>query len=131
MKRQNAKQFISIKEAIMRLLIDNRGKWFSSHLITAHLHEELGRNIKPTVYLLRLVKSGHIERAYKPLHIIRSRNGQQEFIYRWSGRPYRDKIEAIKRMSYDDMPPIDRAIIMRFLSAHSPGLPGPYRRMML
>lgn len=46
-------------------------------------------------------------------------------------RSYRDKIEAIRHMPYDDMPPIDRAIIMRCLSAHYPGLPGPYQRMML
>jgi hypothetical protein len=115
----------------MRLLTDNRGKWFSSRLIAAHLHTELGRNIKPTSYLLRLVKSGHIQRAQKPIHLIHSKNGQQEFIYRWSGRPYHDKIEAIKRMSYDDLSPTDRAIIMRFLSAHYPGLPGLYQRMML
>jgi hypothetical protein len=131
MKRHNAKQFISVKEAIMRLLIDNRGKWFCSRTITAHLHAELGRNIKPTAYLLRLVKSGHVLRAYKPRHLTRSKNGQQEFIYKWSGRPYQDKIEAIKRMPYDDLQPTDRAIIMRCLSAHYPGLPGSYQRMML
>lgn len=115
----------------MRLLTANRRKWFSSRAITAHLQAELGRKIKPTSYLLRLVRSGHIERAYKPRHLTNSKNGQQEFIYRWSGRPYHDKIETIRRMSYDALSPTDRAIIMRCLSAHYPGLPGPYQRMML
>lgn len=131
MKRSSAKRLVSVKEAIMRLLIVSPGKWFSSRAITAHLYAELGRNIKPTSYLLRLVKSGHVLRAYKPRHLINSKNGQKEFIYRWSGRPYRDKIEAIKRTPYDDLPPTDRAILMRCLSAHYPGLPGPYQRMML
>lgn len=131
MKGHSAKHLIAIKESIMRLLTANPRKWFSSSAITTHLHAELGRNIKPTAYLLRLVKSGHVLRAYKPRHLIRSKNGQQEFIYKWSGRPYQDKIEAIKHMPYDDLQPTDRAIIMRFLSAHYPGLPGPYQRMML
>jgi hypothetical protein len=115
----------------MRLLTSSPGKWFSSRLITAHLQAELGRKIKPTSYLLRLVKSGHVERACKPRHLINSKNRQREFIYRWSGRPYHDKIEAIKRMSFDDLTPTDRAIIMHCLSAHYPGLPGLYQRMML
>ncbi len=131
MKLHNAKQFISVKEAIMRLLIGNRGKWFSSRLITEHLNAELGRNIKPTAYLLRLIKSGQVQRAYKPAHLIKSKNGQHEYIYRWSGRPYHDKIERIKGLPYDDMKPTDKAIIMRFLNAHHPGLPGWYQRMML
>ena len=129
--KQNAKQFISIKEAIMRLLINNRRKWYSSRLITEHLNAELGRNIKPTVYLLRLIKSGHVERAYKPRHLINSKNGKHEFIYRWTGRPYRDKVECLKRLSYENMPPTDKAIIMNFLKSHYPGLPDWYRRMML
>lgn len=131
MKQHSAKHLISVKESIMRRLTASPGKWFSSRLIAAHLQAELGRSIKPTSYLLRLVKSGHVERAYKPHHLIHSKNGRQEFIYKWSGRPYHDKIEAIKRMPYDDLPPTDRAIIMRFLSAHYPGLPSSYQRMML
>jgi hypothetical protein len=125
------KDLRSIKGSIMVLLTASPGKWFSSHAITAHLHAELGRYIKPTCYLLLLVKSGHILRGHKPRHLIRSKNGQQEFIYRWSGRPYHDKIEAIKHTPYNDLPPTDKAIIMRFLSVHYPGLPGPYQRMML
>ncbi len=131
MAQHNTKHFISVKASIMRLLIDNRKKWFSSRLITVHLQAELGRKIKPTSYLLRLVKSGHIERAYKPRHLTTSKNGQQEFIYRWSGRPYHDKIEAIRSVPYADMSSTDRAIIMRCLSAHYPGLPGSYQRMLL
>lgn len=115
----------------MRRLTASPGKWFSSRLITAHLQAELDRNIKPTAYLLRLVKSGHVLRAYKPRHLILSKNGQQEFIYKWSGRPYHDKIERLKLLPYEEMSPTDRAIIMRCLSAHYPGLPGPYQRMML
>lgn len=115
----------------MRLLIDNRRKWFSSRLITTHLQAELGRNIKPTSYLLRLIRSGHIERAYKPRHLMNSKNGQREFIYRWNGTPYHDKIEALRRIPYSDMSPTDRALIMRCLGAHYPGLPGSYQRMML
>lgn len=131
MKQHSAKHLISVKESVMRLLTASPGKWFSSRAITAHLQAELGRNIKPTSYLLRLVKSGHILRAYKPRHLIRSKNGQKEFIYKWSGRPYHDKIEAIRRKPYNDLAPTDRAIIMRCLSAHYPDLPGPYQRMML
>ncbi len=131
MDQTHTKNLISVKESVMRLLIGSRKKWYSSRAITEHLKIELGRNIKPTSYLLRLVKSGHVERAYKPRHLTSSKSGKQEFIYRWSGRPYRDKIEAIKHMPYDDLSPIDRAIIMRCLSAHYPGLPGPYQRMML
>ncbi len=131
MKQHSEKHLISVKESVMRLLTASPGKWFSSHLITTHLHAELGRNIKPTAYLLRLVKSGHVERARKPAHLVKSKNGQQEFIYRWSGRAYHDKIESLKQLPYDDLPPTDRAIIMRFLSAHYPGLPGSYQRMML
>lgn len=131
MKQHSAQHLMSVKESVMRLLTANPKKWFSSRAITAHLHAELGRNIKPTSYLLRLVRSGHIERAYKPRHLINSKSGKQEFIYWWSGRSYHDKIEAIKRMPYDDMSPIDRAIIMRFLNAHYPNLPGSYQRMML
>ena len=131
MKQHSAKHLISVKESIMRLLTASPGKWFSSRAITAHLQAEQGRNIKPTSYLLRLVKSGHILRAYKPRHLIRSKNGQKELIYKWSGRPYHDKIEAIRRTPYNDLAPTDRAIIMRCLSAHYPGLPGPYQRMML
>ncbi len=115
----------------MRLLIDNRGKWFSSRAITAHLQAELGRNIKPTSYLLRLIKSGHVLRAYKPRQLIHSKNGQKEFIYKWSGRPYHDKIERLKLLPYEEMSPTDKAIIMRCLRAHYPGLPGQYQRMML
>lgn len=131
MDQTHTKSLVSVKESVMRLLIDNRGKWFSSHLITAHLHVELGRNIKPTCYLLRLVKSGHVERACKPAHLVKSKNGQKEFIYRWSGRAYHDKIESLKQLPYDDLSPTDRAIIMRCLNAHYPGLPGSYQRMML
>lgn len=125
------KDLRSTKEAIMELLTANPRKWFSSRAITAHLQTELSRNIKPTVYLLRLVKSGHVQRAYKPTHLIKSKNGQHEYIYRWSGRPYHDKIERIRNLPYDDMKPTDKAIIMRFLNAHYPGLPGWYQRMML
>lgn len=131
MQQNSAKQFISIKEAIMRLLIASPGKWFGSRAITTHLYAELGRNIKPTSYLLRLVKSGHIVRAYKPHHLITSRYGKRELIYKWSGRAYCDKIESLKLLSYEEMSPTDRAIIMRCLSAHYPGLPGSYQRMML
>ncbi len=131
MNQTHTKSLISVKESVMRLLIGSRKKWYSSRAITEHLKTELGRNIKPTSYLLRLVKSGHVLRAHKPPHLIRSKNGQQEFVYKWSGRPYHDKIEAIKHTPYDDLPPTDRAIIMRCLSAHYPGLPGPYQRMML
>jgi hypothetical protein len=131
MKQHSAKHLISVKESVMRLLTAKPGKWFSSGAITAHLKAELGRNIKPTAYLLRLVKSGHVLRAYKPRHLIRSKNRQQEFIYKWSGRAYHDKIEAIKDTPYDNLSPTDRAIIMHFLSAHYPGLPGSYQRMML
>lgn len=131
MSQENAKHLISVKQSVMRLLTANPGKWFSSRLIAEHLQAELGWNIKPTVHLLRLTRSGHIERAYKPAHLINSKNGQKEYIYRWSGRPYHDKIEAIKQLPYDNMKPTDRAIIMRFLSTHYSTLPGWYRRMML
>ncbi len=131
MSQQAPKEPISVKEAIMRLLVDNHRKWYSSQAITRHLNNRLGRNIKPTSSLLRLVKSGHIERAYKPPHLINSKNCQKEFIYRWSGKAYRDKIERLKQLSYEDMCPTDRAIIMRFLNAHYPDLPGWYQRIML
>lgn len=131
MNQTHVTNLISVKEAIMQLLINSRKKWYSSRAITEHLNAVFNRNIKPTSSLLRLVKSGHIERAYKPPHLINSRNGKREYIYRWSGRPYHDKIERLKKLPYQDMPPTDRAIIMRFLSAHYPGLPGWYQRMML
>ena len=131
MEQGNSKQFISIKEAIMRRLTASPGKWFSSRAITTHLQAELGRNIKPTAYLLRLVKSGHVLRAYKPRNLILSKNGKQEFLYKWSGRPYRDKIESLKQLPYEEMSPTDKAIIMRCLNAHYPGLPSSHQRMML
>lgn len=115
----------------MQLLTANPRKWFSSRAITAHLQTEMGRNIKPTCYLLRLVKSGHIERAYKPNHLINSKNGKPEFIYRWSGRTYHDQIERLKQVPYDDLLPIYKAQVMRFLNAHYPDLPSWYKRTML
>lgn len=115
----------------MRLMIGSHKKWHVSRTITAHLKIELGRNIKPTSSLLQLVKSGHVERAFKPRHLINSKNGKQEFIYRWTGKPYHDKIESLKNLPYEDMPPTDRAIIMSFLKAHYPNLPGWYRRIMM
>ncbi len=130
-KTTQHKALISVKESVMRLLTANPKKWFSSRAITEHLQAQLGRSIKPTSYLLRLVRSGHVVRAHKPLHLICSKNGQQEFIYKWGGKPYHDKIEAIKHTPYGDLSPTDRAIIMRFLSAHYPGLPSSYQRMML
>lgn len=131
MDQGHTKNLISVKESIMRLLIGSCKKWYSSKTITVHLKVELGRDIKPTSSLLQLVKSGHIERTYKPRHLINSKNGKQEFIYRWSGRPYHDKIERLKKLPYEDMPPTDRAIIMSFLKVHYPNLPSWYRRMML
>lgn len=131
MDHTHTKNLISVKESVMRLLTGSRKKWYSSRAITAHLKAELGRDIKPTSSLLQLVKSGHIERAYKPPYLINSKNGKQEYIYRWSGRPYHDKIERLKKLPYENMPPTDRAIIMRFLKAHYPDLPGWYQRMML
>ncbi|OFW88505.1 MAG: hypothetical protein A3B66_08545 [Alphaproteobacteria bacterium RIFCSPHIGHO2_02_FULL_46_13] len=131
MTQQNEKRLLSVKGSIMLLLTANSRKWFSSRAITVHLKVELGRDIKPTSSLLQLVKSGHIERAYKPRHLINSKNGKQEFIYRWSGKAYHDKIESLKKLLYEDMPPTDRAIIMSFLKAHYPNLPGWYRRMIL
>jgi hypothetical protein len=122
---------ISVKESIMRLLTANPGKWFSSRAISAHLRAELGRDVKPTCCLLRLAKSGHVLRAYKPTPLSSSTTGRHEMIYRWSGRPYRDEIQRISRLPYDDLPPIDRAKIMRYLSARYPGLPAWYRRAML
>ena len=131
MDQINIRKMISVKEAIMRLLTANHRKWYSSRLITAYLQAELGRNVKPTCYLLRLVKSGHIERAHKPKHLINSKNGNKEFIYRWSGRTYQDKIEHLKQLQYESIPPTDRAILMGFLSAHYSNLPDWYQRMML
>lgn len=115
----------------MRLLIANPEKWFGSRAITAHLQAELGRKIKPTCYLLRLVRSGHILRAQKPAHLVKSKNGRRELVYKWSGMPYRDEIQRINQLPYDDLSPTDKAKIMRCLSAHYPGLPAWYRRMML
>lgn len=131
MDQTKTKILITVKESVMRLLTANPEKWFSSRAITVHLQTELGRNIKPTCYLLRLVKSGHILRAYKPRHLTRSKIETQEFIYKWSGRPYRDEIQRIRRLPYDELSPTDKAKIMRCLSAHYPGLPAWYRLMML
>lgn len=125
------KDLQSIKGSIMQLLTANPRKWFSSRAITAHLQTEMRRNIKPTCYLLRLVKSGHVQRAYKPAHLINSKNCQKEFIYRWSGRAYQDNIEYLKEFSYDDLLPVYKAQVMRFLNAHYPDLPCWYQRMML
>lgn len=123
---------ISVKEAIMRLLMgESRKKWYSSRAITVHLKAEIGRDIKPTSSLLQLVKSGHIERAYKPPHLINSKNGKREYIYRWSGKAYHDQIERLKKLPYDDLLPIYKAQVMRFLNAHYPDMPDWYLRMML
>lgn len=115
----------------MRLLTDNPRKWFSSRAITAHLQADLGRDIKPTCDLLRLVKSGHVLRAHKPRHLTETKTGNPEMIYKWSGKPYRDEIERISQLPYDDLPPTDKAKLMRCLSAHYSDLPAWYRRMML
>lgn len=131
MSQENATHLISIKGSIMRLLTVDPPKWFTSRAIKAHLQTELGRNIKPTCYLLRLVKSGHVLRAHKPRHLTKSKIGNPEMLYKWSGRPYRDEIERISHLPYDDLPPTDKAKIMRCLSAHYPGLPSWYRRIML
>ena len=125
------KELQSVKGSIMRLMTANSQKWFSSRAITAHLKAELGRDIKPTCDLIRLIKSGHILRAHKPRHLTRSKIGRPEFIYKWSGRPYRDEIQRIRQLPYDELCPTDKAKIMRCLSAYYPDLPTWYRRMML
>ncbi|PCI57110.1 MAG: hypothetical protein COB36_02235 [Alphaproteobacteria bacterium] len=80
---------------------------------------------------MQLTLSGHVIRAYKPKHLIKSKNGRQEFIYKWSGRQYRDEIERIKGLCYDDMTPTDKAKLMRCLGAHYPDFPSWYQRMIL
>lgn len=115
----------------MRLLTGNPQNWFSSRAVTVHLEADLGRNIKATCDLLRLVKSGHVLRAHKPGHLRKSKTGKPEMLYKWSGKPYRDEIERISQLPYDDLTPADKAKLMRCLSAHYPGLPAWYRRMML
>ncbi|MCB1552109.1 MAG: hypothetical protein KDJ26_08960 [Alphaproteobacteria bacterium] len=131
MKKQHSPHLLSVKGSIMRLLIENPRKWFSSRAITAHLQVDLGRDIKPTCDLLRLVKSSHVLRAYKPRYLTKSKTGNPEMIYKWSGKPYRDEIERISQLPYDDLLPTDKAKLMRCLSAHYPNLPLWYRRMML
>lgn len=115
----------------MRLLTDNPRKWFSSQSITVHLKAKLGRDIKPTCYLLRLVKSGHVLRGHKPTYLTRSKIDNPEMLYKWSGRLYKDEIERISRLPYNDLPPTDKAKFMRCLIAHYPDLPVWYRRMIL
>lgn len=127
----NEKCFLSIKGSIMQLLTDNPRKWFSSRAITTHLQEELGRNVKPTCYMLRLVISGHVLRAYKPRHLKKSKTDNPEMLYKWSGRPYMDEIERISKLPYDNLRSTDKAKLMRCLSAHYPDVPAWYRRMML
>lgn len=131
MKRHRASHLTSVKQSIMRLLTAHPQKWFTSRAITAHLREELGREIKPTCYLLLLVLSGHVLRAHKPRHLMKSKTGRTEYLYKWSGRPYVDKIQRLSQLPYDDLRPIDRAQLMRCLGAHYPNLPAWYRRMML
>ncbi|MCC6598057.1 MAG: hypothetical protein IT559_04650 [Alphaproteobacteria bacterium] len=87
----------------MRLLTTNPHKWFSSRAIAAQLQAEMGRNIKPTCDLLRLVKSGHVLRAHKPRHLTKSKIGNPEMLYKWSGKPYKDEIERISQLPYDDL----------------------------
>ncbi len=130
MKRDDAIHLMTVKAAIMHLLSAHPRKWIASRAITAHLQAELGRNIKPTCYLLRLVLSGHIMRAHKPWSLTKSKTGRPEYLYKWSGRPYRDKIHRLSQLPYDDLRPIDRAQLMRCLSAHYHDLPAWYRRMM-
>ena len=111
--------------------MNNPQNWFVSRYITAHLKEVLDRDIKPTSYLRLLVMDGYIKRAYKPKHLIRSKNGQNEYIYRWSGKIYRDNIERILSKPESEITINEKAILASCLKAHYPNLPKEFRSMML
>lgn len=80
-------------------------------------------------YLLKLVKDGYIERTFKPEGMKGKYNAQKEYLYRWTGKPYR--IPNYEGLVTHHPGHKENLKLGRLLAYQYPYLPKWFRKMML
>jgi hypothetical protein len=98
--------------------------WYSHYKIKELIAQSEGIEFSDmhhsiSTHLLSLVRSGHLERTYKPPHLSRKLHPGKEYLYRWTRKPF-------KRYVRD----VNEAIGQDIWREH-PKLPKWFRRMML
>lgn len=79
-------------EALTPIGTEKAGLWFTHKAIKDRLKNRgygVPENLGQVLY--GLVKSGHLERSMKPNHMKGKQVYRNEFIYRHTGKPYREK----------------------------------------
>lgn len=81
------------KERIMFVFTgrEKKGIWFSHKKIIEHLDcTNRNKPLSVTMYLLQLIRTGHLERAVKPAELRENDlyRPQVEYLYRWTGLKY-------------------------------------------